>query len=130
MQIVVAIKQVPESEELRYDPATRTLVREGVTSVINPFDKRSLTEAVRLRSLHGGTITAISMGPPRAREALVECLGRGVDRAVHISDPALAGSDTLATARTLAAALRRLHFDLLLFGKEATDSETGQVGPE
>jgi electron transfer flavoprotein alpha subunit len=130
MHIVVAIKQVPESEELRYDPATRTLVREGVISVINPFDKRSLTEAVLLRSLHGGTLTAITMGPPQAREALVECLGRGVDRAIHISDPALAGSDTLATARTLAAALRRLPFDLLLFGKEATDSETGHVGPE
>src|SRR5437764_3789098 len=134
MQIVVPIKQVPESEELRYDPATRTLVREGVTSVINAFDKRSLTEAVRLRSLHGGEITAITMGPPQAREALVECLGRGVDRAVHICDPALAGSDTLATARALAAALRRprsaLSFDLLLFGKESLDSETGQVGPE
>src|SRR5215212_619154 len=127
MHIVVAIKQVPESEELRYDPATCTLVREGVMSVINPFDKRSLTEAARLRSLYGGTITAISMGPPQARDALIECLGRGVDRALHICDPHLAGSDTLATARTLAAALRRLSFDLLLFGQEATDSETGQV---
>src|ERR671938_702795 len=107
MHIVVSIKQVPESEELRYDPATRTLVREGVTSVINAFDKRSLTEAVRLRSLHGGDITAITMGPPQARDALVECLGRGVDKAIHISDRALAGSDSLVTARTLAAALRR-----------------------
>ncbi|MFL5731980.1 MAG: FAD-binding protein [Chloroflexia bacterium] len=130
MHIVVPIKQVPESEELRYDPATRTLVREGVTSVINPYDKRSLTEAVRLRALYGGSITAVTMGPPQAREALVECLGRGVDRVVHISDPALAASDTLVTARTLAAALRRLDFDLLLFGLESTDSETGQVGPE
>src|SRR5438552_12629383 len=130
MRIVVPIKQIPESEELRYDPATRTLVREGVTSVINAFDKRSLTEAVRLRSLHGGEITAITMGPPQAREALVECLGRRVDRAVHICDPALAGSDTLATARALAAALRLVGFDLLLFGKESLDSETGQVGPE
>src|SRR3982751_4305906 len=138
MRIIVPIKQVPESEELRYDPATRTLVREGVTSVINAFDKRSLTEAMRLRSLHGGLITAITMGPLQAREALVECLGRGVDRAVHICDPALAGSDTLVTARALAAALaaalRRPRsapsFDLLLFGKESLDSETGQVGPE
>src|SRR5439155_21711050 len=110
MHIVVPIKQVPESEELRYDPATRTLVREGVTSVINPFDKRALTEAVRLRSLYGGEITAITMGPPQARDALIECLGRGVDKAIHISDRALAGSDTLATARTLAAALRRLQY--------------------
>src|SRR4051794_17017126 len=121
MHIIVAIKKGPESEELRDDPATRTLFGGGGTSVINPLDKRSLTEAVRLRSLYGGTITAISMGPPQAQEALIECLGRGVDRALHICDPHLAGSDTLATARTLAAALRRLSFDLLLFGQEATD---------
>src|SRR3954453_7818735 len=130
MRIVVSIKQIPESEELRYDPATRTLVREGVTSVINAFDKRSLTEAVRLRGLYGGEITAITMGPPQAREALVECLGRGVDRAVHLSDRALAGSDTLAPARALAAAMRRIPFDLILPGKASTDSETGQGGPE
>src|SRR5438552_2599998 len=130
MRIVVPIKQVPESEELRYDPATRTLVREGVESVINAFDKRALTEAVWLRSQYGGSITAITMGPPHAREALVECLGRGVDRAIHISDRVFAGSDTLATARTLAAVLRRLSFDLVLAGKATTDSETGQVGPE
>jgi len=130
MQIIVPIKQVPESEELRYDPATRTLVREGVASVINPFDKRALTEAIRLRSLRGGTIVALTMGPPQAREALVECLGRGVDRCIHLTDRAFAASDTLATACTLAAALRRLPFDLLLLGKSTTDSETGQVGPE
>src|SRR3954471_22933241 len=130
MHIIVPIKQVPESEELRYDPSTRTLAREGVISVINPFDQRALTEAIRLRSLHGGEITAITMGPPQARVALVECLGRGVDRAIHISDRAFAGSDTLATARTLAAALRRLPHDLVLLGKFTTDSETGQVGPE
>ena len=130
MKIIVPIKQVPESEELRYDPATRTLVREGVTSVINAFDKRSLTEAIRLRSLYGGTIVALTMGPPQARDALIECLGRGVDRCIHLTDPAFAGSDTLATAHTLAAALRRLPFDLLLLGKFTTDSETGQVGPE
>jgi electron transfer flavoprotein alpha subunit len=130
MRIIVPIKQVPESEELRYDPATRTLVREGVTSVINPFDKRALTEAIRLRSLHGGSIVALTMGPAQARDALVECLGRGVDRCIHITDRVFAGSDTLATAQTLAAAVRRLQFDLLLLGKNSTDSETGQVGPE
>src|SRR5438477_5207580 len=108
MRIIVPIKQVPESEELRYDPSTRTLVREGVASVINPYDKRSLTEAMRLRFLYGGSVTVITMGPPQAQEALVECLGRGVDRAIHISDPALAGSDTLATARALASSMRRL----------------------
>jgi electron transfer flavoprotein alpha subunit len=130
VKIIVPVKQVPESEELRYDPATRTLAREGVTSIINAFDKRALTEAVRLRSLYGGEITAITMGPPQARDALVECLGRGVDRAIHLSDRALAGSDTLATARTLAAAMRRMDYDLILPGKYTTDSETGQVGPE
>lgn len=130
MHIIVPIKQVPEAEELRYDPATRTLVREGVTSVINPFDKRALTEAVRLRAQHGGSITALTMGPPQAREALVECLGRGVDRCIHLTDRAFVASDTMATARTLAAAIRRLPFDLLLLGRSSTDSETGQVGPE
>lgn len=130
MHIIVLVKQVPESEELRYDPDTRTLMREGVKLEINPYDKRALTEALRLRSLYGGSVTAVTMGPPQAREALVECLGRGVDRAIHISDRALAGSDTLATARTLVALLRRLNFDLVLAGKYSTDSETGQVGPE
>jgi electron transfer flavoprotein alpha subunit len=130
MRIVVLIKQVPESEELRYDPATRTLVREGVATVINPYDKRALTEAVRLRGLHAGTITAVTMGPPAAREALVECLGRGVDRCIHVTDRALAGSDTLATSRALAAALGRAPFDLLLLGKYSTDSETGHIGPQ
>jgi electron transfer flavoprotein alpha subunit len=130
MRIVVLIKQVPESEELRYDPATRTLVREGVATVINPYDKRALTEAVRLRGLHGGTITAVTMGPPAARDALVECLGRGVDRCIHVTDRALAGSDTLATSRALAAAMRRAPFDLLMLGKYSTDSETGHTGPQ
>jgi electron transfer flavoprotein alpha subunit len=130
MHIIVPIKQVPESEELRYDSATRTLVREGVTSVINAYDKRALTEAIRLRGLYGGSVAALTMGPPQAREALIECLGRGVDRCIHITDRSLAGSDTLATARVLASALRRLTFDLLLLGKMSTDSETGQVGPE
>jgi electron transfer flavoprotein alpha subunit len=130
MHIIVLVKQVPETEEMRYDPATRTLVRQGVTLVINPYDKRALTEAMRLRALYGGTVTAITMGPPQARQALVECVGRGVDRAIHITDPVFAGSDTLVTSRTLAVALKRLRFDLLLLGKVATDSETGQVGPE
>ncbi|HEX9989844.1 MAG TPA: FAD-binding protein [Chloroflexia bacterium] len=130
MHIIVPIKQVPEAEELRYDAATRTLAREGVATAINTFDKRALTEAIRLRSMHGGSITAITMGPPQARDALIECLGRGVDRAIHLSDRAFAGSDTLATSRTLAAAIRRLSFDLLLLGKWSTDAETGQVGPE
>ena len=130
MHIIVPIKQVPEFEELRYDPVARTLVREGVTTVINPYDKRALTEALRLRELYGGSVTAITMGPPQAREALVEALGRGVDRAIHLTGTSMAGADTLATARTLAAAIRRLEFDLLLTGKFSTDSETGQVGPE
>jgi electron transfer flavoprotein alpha subunit len=130
MNIIVPIKQVPETDEQRYDPATRTLAREGVTSVINAYDKRALTEAIRLRSVYGGSVTAITMGPAQARAALVECLGRGVDRAIHLTDRAFAGSDTLATARTLAAAIGRLSFDLLLLGKFSTDSETGQVGPE
>jgi len=130
MEIVVLIKQVPESEELRYDDSTRRLVREGVGTEINPFDKRALTQAMKLKEMHAGSVVAVTMGPPQAREALVECLGRGVDRTVHISDRFLAGSDTLATARTLAAALRRRPFGIILCGKYSTDSETGQIGPE
>jgi electron transfer flavoprotein alpha subunit len=130
MRIIVCIKQVPEVAETRFNPETNTIVREGVANVVNPFDRRALAEAIRLRDLDGGEVVVTTMGPPQAREALVECLAAGADRAIHLVDPAFAGSDTLATARTLSLALRREAFDIIFCGKYAVDAETGQVGPE
>ena len=123
MRIVVCVKQVPEVSDIRFDNQTRRLVREGVTNVINPFDRRAVTQAVLLRERFGGEVTVLTMGPPQARDALVECLAMGADRAVHLCDPAFAGSDTLATARALALAVRRLGFDIVLCGRNSVDAE-------
>jgi len=130
MRIAVCIKQVPVVSAMQFDPETKTLKREGVPSEISAFDIRALIKAVDLRALHGGEVVAVTMGPPQAREALAECLALGADRAIHICDKAFAGSDTLATARALALALRREAFDLVLCGRNSVDAETGQVGPE
>ena len=130
MRIVVCVKWVPALGSLRFDPDTRRLVREGVPGEVSSFDLRALGAAVALRTAHGGEVVALSMGPPGAREGLVECLALGADRALHLLDPRLAGSDTLATARALAAVLTREAPDLVLFGRASTDAETGQVGPE
>jgi electron transfer flavoprotein alpha subunit len=130
MRIVVCIKYVPVLSALRFDPETRRLVREGVPGEVSGFDQRALVAAVALRERHGGEVVALTMGPPAARDGLAVCLALGADRAVHVCDPALAGSDTLATARVLAAALRREAPDLILAGRASTDAETGQVGPE
>src|SRR5216110_3412103 len=130
MRIVVCVKWVPALGSLRFDPETRRLVREGVPGEVSSFDLRALGAAVALRAMHGGEVVALSMGPPGARDGLVECLALGADRALHLLDPLLAGSDTLATARALAAVLLREAPDLVLFGRASTDAETGQVGPE
>lgn len=130
MRSIVCIKQVPEVSEIRFDPKTNTIVREGVPNVVNPFDRRALAEAIRLRDLGGGEVVVITMGPPQAREALVECLGAGADRAIHLVGREFAGSDTLATARALALALHDEHYDIIFCGKYSVDAETGQVGPE
>ena len=130
MRIIVCIKQVPEVSEIRFDPKTNTIVREGVPNVVNPFDRRALAEAIRLRDLGGGEVVVITMGPPQAREALVECLGAGADRAIHLVGREFAGSDTLATARALALALGDEPYDIIFCGKYSVDAETGQVGPE
>ena len=130
MKIVVCIKQVPEVAEIKFDPQTNTIVREGVPNSVNPFDRRALAEAIRLRDLDSGEVVVLTMGPPQAREALVECLGAGADRAIHLVDRAFAGSDTLATARALALALRHESYDIIFCGKYSVDAETGQVGPE
>jgi electron transfer flavoprotein alpha subunit len=130
MRIVVCVKYVPVLRALRFDPETRRLVRAGVPGEVSAFDARALVGAVALRAVHGGEVVALTMGPPGARDGLVECLALGADRAVHLLDPALAGSDTLATARALAAALRLESPDLVLLGRASVDAETGQVGPE
>ncbi len=127
---MVFLKQVPEVAEVRFDRVRMRIIREGVPSVINAYDRRAITEAIRVRDEHGGEVLAVTMGPPQAREALVDALAMGADRAVHLLDPAFAGADTLATARVLAAAARRLGFDLIFCGRYSVDAETGQIGPE
>lgn len=131
MEIVVCVKQVPDTTEVKIDPTTNTLIRQGVPSIVNPFDKNAVEAALKLKEAHGGKVTVISMGPPQSREALKECLAMGADAAVLVSDRAFGGADTLATSYTLAAAVRKLGgVDLILCGKQAIDGDTAQVGPE
>lgn len=131
MEIVVCVKQVPDTTEVKIDPVTNTLVRQGVPSIVNPFDVNAVEEAIRLKEKHGGKVTVISMGPPQAKDALKECLAMGADAAILISDRAFGGSDTLATSYTLASAIRKLgNVDIVFFGKQAIDGDTAQVGPE
>lgn len=131
MEIIVCIKQVPDTTEVKIDPETNTLVRSGVPSIVNPFDKNALEAAVQLKEKHGGTVTVVSMGPPQAKEALKECLSLGADKAYLISDRAFGGADTLATSYTLAAGIKKIgDFDLIICGKQAIDGDTAQVGPE
>jgi electron transfer flavoprotein alpha subunit len=130
MRIAVCIKYVPVVSAMQFDPETKTLKREGVPSEVSSFDVRALIKAVELRTLHGGEVVALTMGPPPARQGLLECLALGADRGIHLCDRVFAGSDTLATARTLSLALAREPFDLILCGRNSVDAETGQVGPE
>lgn len=130
MRILVLVKQVPEVSELRLDPETRRLDRAHAGTLMNPFDRRAMLEAHRLRAEHGGTIAAVTMGPPQAETILRECLGLGADRVVHLCGREFAGADTLATARALSRAADRIGYDVILAGRYSIDSETGQVGPE
>jgi electron transfer flavoprotein beta subunit len=130
MRIIVCVKQVPDAKDVRLDPATNTLAREGVQSIMNPFDRHALEEGVRLKELHGGTVTVLSMGPPQAEATLREAISVGADEAVLVSDRAFAGADTWATTYTLARAIATLGgCDLVLCGKQAIDGDTAQVGP-
>jgi len=130
MNIIVCIKQVPNTTDVRIDPLTNTLIREGVESVINPFDAYAIEEAVRLKERCGGKVTVLTMGPPQAESALREALSLGCDEAVLVSDRKFAGSDTWATSYTLSAAIRKIgDFDVILCGKQASDGDTAQVGP-
>lgn len=130
MEIVVCVKEVPLVSELRFDSEKKTLVREGVPREVNTFDVVALSKAVEIKKEHGGHITAITMGPPQARDALVQCLATGADRAILLTDSAFAGADTLATSRALSMAIKRLRYDLVICGRNSVDAETGQVGPE
>jgi electron transfer flavoprotein beta subunit len=130
MKIIVCIKQVPDAKDVRLDPKTNTMARDGVESIMNPFDRHAVEEAVRLKEMHGGTVTVISMGPPQAEAVLRDAVACGADEAVLVSDRAFAGADTWATTYTLGKAIEKLgEFDLILCGKQAIDGDTAQVGP-
>ena len=130
MEIVVPIKQVPETNAVKMDEETGTMIREGVEAIINPLDLYAIEIAIRLRESHGGEVVAVSMGPPKAVTALREAIAMGCDSAVLVSGKAFAGSDTWATSYTLAEAIKTLGaFDLIVCGERATDGDTGQVGP-
>lgn len=130
MNIIVCIKQVPDTTSIRIDPETNTIIREGVSSIINPFDTNAIETALQLKEKYGGTTIAITMGPPQAMEALREAISIGIDSAYLISDKAFAGSDTLATSYILSNAIKKIGFDLVICGKQAIDGDTAHVGPE
>ena len=130
MNIVVCIKQVPDTNEVKLDPVTGTLIREGVPSIINPDDKAGLEAALRLKDSMGAKVSVISMGPPQADLALREALAMGADEAILVTDRAFGGADTWATSSTLASAIRKLPFDLIITGRQAIDGDTAQVGPQ
>lgn len=134
MHIVVCIKQVPDSAQIRVHPVTNTIMRQGVPTIINPYDLFALEEALRLRDLHGGAVTVLTMGPPSAAESLRKALAYGADRAVLLTDRAFAGSDTLATSFALASTIRKAEetfgaADIVFTGKQTIDGDTAQVGP-
>ncbi|AWI04207.1 electron transfer flavoprotein subunit beta/FixA family protein [Clostridium drakei] len=130
MNIVVCLKQVPDTTEVKIDPKKGTLIREGVPSIINPDDKNALEEALVLKESSGAKVTVISMGPPQAEAALREAIAMGADEAILLSDRAFGGADTLATSHALAAAIKKLDYDIVFAGRQAIDGDTAQVGPE
>lgn len=131
MNIVVLIKQVPDTTDVKIDPKTGTLIREGVPSIINPDDKHAIEEALQLRERFGGKVTVISMGPPQAMDALRESKAMGVDDNILLSDRAFAGADTWATSYTLSMAIKKVgDYDLIICGRQAIDGDTAQVGPQ
>ena len=130
MKIVVCLKQVPDTTVVKIDPKTGTLIRDGVPSIINPEDKHALEAALQLKDNYGAHVTVISMGPPQAKNALREALCMGADEAILLTDRAFGGADTLATSKTIAAAIRELEYDIIFAGRQAIDGDTAQVGPE
>lgn len=130
MKIVVCAKQVPDTTEVKLDPKTNTLIRDGVPSIINPDDKAGIEAALQLKEKVGGTVTVISMGPPQADAALREALAMGCDEAILVTDRAFGGADTWATSSTIAAALKKVDYDVIITGRQAIDGDTAQVGPQ
>ena len=130
MKIVVCIKQVPDTNEVRLDPVTGTLIRDGVPSIINPDDKAGLEAALRIKDEIGAEVSVLSMGPLQADTALREALAMGADHAYLITERAFGGADTWATSSTLAAGLAKLDYDLIITGRQAIDGDTAQVGPQ
>jgi len=131
MHSIVLIKQVPDTTEVKLDPKTGNLIREGVESIINPDDRHAVEAAVRIRDDLGGKVTLLSMGPPQAVDALSEALGMGADEAVLLSDMAFAGADTWATSSCLGRAIEKIgNMDLILCGRQAIDGDTAQIGPQ
>lgn len=133
MHIVVCIKQVPDSAQIRVHPVTNTIMRQGVPAIVNPYDLFSLEEALRLKDQFGGRVTMLCMGPPQAEDALRKCISYGADDAVLVTDRAFAGADTLATSYALAAGIRQIAsqqaVDIVFTGKQTIDGDTAQVGP-
>ena len=130
MKIVVCVKQVPDTMDVRIDPETNTLIREGVPSILNPFDEYAIEEGLRIREKYGGKVIVITMGPPQAVDVLRTALAMGVDEVVLLSDMAFAGSDTLSTSYTLSRGVEKIgDVDIVITGKQAIDGDTAQVGP-
>lgn len=130
MNIIVCIKQVPDTTEIKIDPVKNTLIRDGVPSIMNPDDKGGLELALRMKDMYSANVTVITMGPPQADLILREAYAMGVDRAILLSDRKFAGADTLATSYALAGAIKTLDYDLIIAGRQAIDGDTAQVGPE
>ena len=130
MKIIVCIKQVPDTSEVKLDPKTNTLIRDGVPSIINPDDKSGIEAALRIKEQVGGTVTVVCMGPPQADIAIREALAMGCDEGVLISGREFGGSDTLATSTIIAAGIKTLDYDLIITGRQAIDGDTAQVGPQ
>ncbi len=130
MKIIVCIKQVPDTAEIRINPETNTLMREGVPSIINPFDLHALEAGLQIKDKLGAKVTVLTMGPPQAESSLREAISMGADEAALLTDRAFAGADTWATSYTLAKAIKKLGADIIFCGKQAIDGDTAQVGPE
>ena len=130
MKIIVLVKQVPDTSEISVDKETGTLIRTGIPSIINPDDLAGLEEALQLKDQLQATVCVVTMGPPQAEAMLRECLAMGADEAVLISDAKFAGADTWATSNTLASALKKLPYDIIIAGRQAIDGDTAQVGPQ
>jgi electron transfer flavoprotein beta subunit len=131
MNIIVLVKQVPDTTDVKLDPKTGNLIREGIESIINPDDRHAIEAAVSLKEQAGGKVTVLSMGPPQAVDAVSEAIGMGADEGILLSDPAFAGADTWATSTTLGKAMETIgEYDLILCGRQAIDGDTAQIGPQ